>query len=446
MAVKQHPDESVVVKYTSHHNHETGQGNVRYQAMPSSIRLSIIRHLNNGCSVRETVRRVRGLAYHRSNRQTITNVHAEQKFSDIDSEQKPVRGGSYEQLWVSRLTVKDVRSIFQTEILPLRRRHKNEGEAVKRQVRELLLEPKSPILAWKQAGDNHWYRGYGVEDRASRLRPISDESITSEMRAVPVSSYILLIATCEMMQTLNKFSSGGVIIDSTHRVSLYDLKLLSFLVKDKDGRGVVSLFSLISNEDSTTMAATLSVLKNYTGFEAPPTVSTDYTSVGIKPWHDVFGTDQIYRLLCYFHLLKGWNAKVKELAVRKQGEYPAERKIRIQSIMAQLKHILYETDAATFEIKLTAMLAELTDHGEIEIAKYLEKNYADCQDTKEMWALCYRTRHTGFSEFSDNTTNAIESFHNVFKKEYLGRKSKRVDDVIEELLRYEEVPVPMPAG
>ena len=86
------------------------------------------------------------------------------------------------------------------------------------------------------------------------------------------------------------------------------------------------------------------------------------------------------------------------------------------------------------------MLTEWQSKGETRFVAYFRENYTDSPEKKQMWALAYRRRHTGYSEHLDNTTNCIESFHSVFKAHYLNRKSLRVDDVIEQLLTYEQVP------
>ena len=64
--------------------------------------------------------------------------------------------------------------------------------------------------------------------------------------------------------------------------------------------------------------------------------------------------------------------------------------------------------------------------------KYFQVNYKD--RTKQQ-AMCYRN-----FEYANTDTNMyVESFHNVLKTYYMERKlNKRVDDLINVLLTYEE--------
>ena len=93
--------------------------------------------------------------------------------------------------------------------------------------------------------------------------------------------------------------------------------------------------------------------------------------------------------------------------------------------------LLEEKDPLQFEMLMNGFLSMWNEKSP-NFREYFQVNY---KDRTKQWAICY----SNFEHANTDTNMYVESFHNVLKTYYVERKpNKRVDDLINVLLTYEE--------
>ena len=127
-----------------------------------------------------------------------------------------------------------------------------------------------------------------------------------------------------------------------------------------------------------------------------------------------------YRLYCTWHVDKAWKEQLKEKVKDTEIYF---------RIYKQLRTLLEQTNIDVFNRCLATLTDSLINSNITKsFGKYFLEHWAF---KKESWAYCYRVG------FGINTNMFCETFHRVFKYQYLkGKVNKRVDNCLVNLMKY----------
>ena len=151
------------------------------------------------------------------------------------------------------------------------------------------------------------------------------------------------------------------------------------------------------------------------------TIMTDDDNSGWNAFINVFGSAE-HHLLCKCHITRAWRRKLSKLAPKTEVK---------NELYLALLVLLEEKDPLQFEILMNGFLSMCNEKSP-NFGEYFKVNY---KDRVKQWAMCYRN----FEHANTDTDMYVGSFHNVLKTYYMERKpNKRVDDLINVLLTYEE--------
>ena len=219
-----------------------------------------------------------------------------------------------------------------------------------------------------------------------------------------------------------KHSKKIVCIDSTHEMNQYEFALVTLVVADEFNKDYPVRFFISNHAGELSLRPFLEEIKKRCTEDLKiNTVMTDDDNSGWNAFTNVFGSVE-HHLLCKWHITRTWRRKLSKLAPKTEVTNELYRALLV---------LLEGKDPLQFEILINGFLSMCNEKSP-NFGEYFEVNY---KDRAKQWAMCYRN-----CEHANTDTNmCVESFHNVLKTYYMERKpNKRVDDLINVLLSYEE--------
>lgn len=236
-----------------------------------------------------------------------------------------------------------------------------------------------------------------------------------------------------------------IFVDATHGLTAYGYQVMSVVVVDRFGNGLVVAFAITSRENEETWFLFGKSLRQPSLSCCVEVMMSDDTNSAWNGMTRVWRTLK-HKLLCHWHLKKN----VRERCVgRKAEDSPSvgdskERKcIKIvpkktygMSAWEFFVCLMIETNETEFRRLLTLFKSNLVQHKQRSLLAYLEKYYFTEERLKQ-WTMWYRQKMYDV-EWIANTNMFVEAWHNVLKTHVLGRKKNvRVDTLIRALLKSE---------
>jgi hypothetical protein len=179
--------------------------------------------------------------------------------------------------------------------------------------------------------------------------------------------FLLIIMNDAQLETLKKYGSDCICIDSTHGLNAYNFELTTLMVLDELRQGFPCLFAFSNRSDNVVFKIVFTVLRQALGVSATPRVfMSDMAENFYIAWSDVMGPVE-FRLFCSWHVLRAWkknvNSKIKK----------TEKQL---SVHATLRILLEELDETAFEKMLENFINSTTnDHELTDFGQYFLKNY-----------------------------------------------------------------------
>ena len=233
---------------------------------------------------------------------------------------------------------------------------------------------------------------------------------------LPNKDFLLGFQTEFQRDTMIKYASSLVCIDSTHCTTGYDFLLITVLVKDDYGEGVPVAWLISNREDICALDPFFAELKLRVGNIEVGDFMSDDAGAFYNAWTRNFPAPK-RQLLCAWHVDKAIRSNILRHVRNVDDQANLYRMVKLLQI---------ETDKKEFKKQLQSFCAYAEDHYP-EFWKYFSSEFLQRQ---EMWGYCYRTSTAA------NTNMALESFHRVLKTCYLQRKrNRRVDHLLAALLK-----------
>ena len=198
-------------------------------------------------------------------------------------------------------------------------------------------------------------------------------------------------------------------LDGTHKTNKYDYSLFTIVTQDKYQQGIPVAYLISSNGLATTLTRFLTAFKAICpDIGAFMTDCCDAEKNAVETAYP-----KAKHLLCYWHVLKAWRAKLKQ-----------ERNFeKDDPFWLKLKAFLKSRNNFEEEYKM------IIESSSPKFADYLNTHY---YASREKWAFSFRMNIPMF-RFS-NTNMLIEAFHNILKTQYLnGKVNRRVDRLVYKL-------------
>jgi len=102
---------------------------------------------------------------------------------------------------------------------------------------------------------------------------------------------------------LLKHGHRCVCMDATHGSNMYDFKLITVLVLDEFGEGILAAWAITNREDTTMLVEFLRAIRQRTGpLEQPRWFMSDDAEQYFNAWKGVFKADKTTKLLCVWHV------------------------------------------------------------------------------------------------------------------------------------------------
>ena len=274
-------------------------------------------------------------------------------------------------------------------------RHSNDQDSVLAWIKEWESSQNNPVLYYKLQGHD------------------------SGNDTLKKSDFMIVIQTEHQKNLVSKFGANGVCADSTHGTTGYDFSLTTLLVVDEFGEGQPVAWCLSNKETEEFMKLFLQKVKQNCG-----RVEAVWFMGDIAPqFYEAFCSANECtpkRLYCTWHVDKAWKEELR----KKIGNLETEAEI-----YKMLRTVLEQVDEKLFDDYLSSFIDRLESSTLTEkFAAYFKSYWVD---RKQCWGFCYRVGD------SINTNMFCESFHKVFKYQYLkGKYNKRVDSCLVNLIKY----------
>ena len=246
-------------------------------------------------------------------------------------------------------------------------------------------------------------------------------------------------------------------VDSTHGVTGYNFYLLSILVINQYGKGLIVGWAISSRENFFIWKLLAQSLRPDSLRVKPEVLMSDDDNAswnGLK----LVWTSLKFKLLCHWHVKKnvrnnciGTKCQVQmstKTANSEQNE--VEISTDLKSTLETSKFIygtpiwelfyslMKETDKETFFSMLSIFRKTCKAYNQQNLLQYFEKNYFPEHRIKQ-WATWFRKEMYGV-QWLLNDNMHIESWHNYLKSVIMGRyKNVRVDKLLKILVQAETI-------
>ena len=275
------------------------------------------------------------------------------------------------------------------------RLHDNDAVSVDIWVKNMTkLGIESPVLKYKSQGMD-----------------TNDIGIESE-------DFILILMTPFQADSLKKFGSNIVCVDSTHGTTNYDFLLTTLVVVDEYGEGIPVAYLISNRVDTAIIGHFFHTIVNNVGPIKASVFMSDDDPIFYNAWSNIMPKPQ-HNLLCAWHVDRSWRKQLQKVKGTQENKSQVYKCVRL---------LLQSTDEEEFKALLKITVQEfLGCETTRDFGNYFNSHYAN---RPQQWAYCYR------KGLGINTNMYLESFHKILKHVYLeGRKGKRVDRVIHALMR-----------
>ncbi|XP_055935218.1 uncharacterized protein LOC129965398 [Argiope bruennichi] len=258
-------------------------------------------------------------------------------------------------------------------------------------VDKMKIEKDNPVLFYKRQDDAH--------------------------PTIQNKDFMLVLMTHFQKSIFYRLGADRICVDSTHSISNYNFELVTVLVIDEYEEGIPVAFCISSSVNTVILTHFFQCIKTTMSTSIIPKIFMSDDAVMFKnAWVSVFGPCDHY-LLCAWHVDRAWRKKLNSV----------KKEIR-EDIYKTLKTLMYELDENNFKNMLSSFCEMLNE--DINTKEFYEYFFNNYHSRCEMWAYCFR------KGAKINTNMHIENFHRSLKHIYLeGKKTKRVDKVIFELIR-----------
>ena len=199
---------------------------------------------------------------------------------------------------------------------------------------------------------------------------------------------------------MQQYGGKAVLMDSTHSTTQYKFLLISIMVIDDYGEGILVAWAISNREDTTILVEYLKAVYANVGELKPEYFMSDCAEQYFHAWSGVFTKGNTKKLLCIWHVDRAWHKALNDNV--------SEKARRIE-IYHQLCVLLNEREESQFIVRLQQFMSFLHDTYE-DFYKYFNTYYVPitCQ-----WATCYRVNTVV------NTNMYTESFHRSLKVVYI---------------------------
>lgn len=268
---------------------------------------------------------------------------------------------------------------------------KNDESSVCAWVSEMETQADNPVLFYKRQDDTH--------------------------AVIEKNDFVLVLMTSFQKCMLYRLGADRICVDSTHGISNYGFELVTLLVIDQYEEGIPVAFCITSTVDTVVLTHFFQCVQNALSSDIRPEIfMSDDAPMFRNAWINVFGPCAHY-LLCAWHVDRAWKKNLNLLKVEIRAD-----------VYKTLKTLMFELDVTNFKNMIESFCEMLKeDESTKGFHDYFIKHY---YSRSEMWAYCFR------KGAKINTNMHIENFHRSLKHIYLeGKKTKRVDKVIHELIR-----------
>lgn len=249
-------------------------------------------------------------------------------------------------------------------------------------------------------------------------------------------------AQAEMM----KQSSRVIFVDATHGITAYGYYLLSMVVLDRHGHGLVVGWAISSKENHHTWMLMGKHLRPEALNSKPEVMMADDNNSAWNGLTTVWPTLR-HKLLCHWHVMKnvrercGNRGSLKKSKVNDGTNSEKCVSITTETFGTPTWELFYimmkETNEESFRHQLKLFRSGLRTHGQLTLLDYFETTYFR-EDRIVQWA-CWFRRQMYDCDWLADTNMHIESWHNFFKTFILHRKSNvRVDTLIKALMKAEK--------
>ena len=235
-------------------------------------------------------------------------------------------------------------------------------------------------------------------------------------------------------------------MDGTHGLTSYGYQVLSIMVVDRNGNGLVVGFSITSRENEKTWWLTARFLRRESLDCRPEVMMSDDSNSAWNGLTRVWSSLK-HKLLCWWHIKRNirercTGRKAEDTTV--EPEAAKERNcIKIvpkktygMSAWEFFQCLLTERSETEFRRLLKLYKSNLIQHKQLKLLGYLQTHYFT-EDRLKQWTLWYRLNMYDV-DWIANTNMFVESWHNILKTHILGRKKNvRVDTLIRALLKAE---------
>ncbi|XP_034241085.1 uncharacterized protein LOC117645185 [Thrips palmi] len=286
-----------------------------------------------------------------------------------------------------------------------KRLHKEDPVSVRKLFEGLRQEKYNPVILYKPLG-------------------MKCMQGPSEVNDLPDADNIFMfgIQTKEQAELFKQGCSKAMLVDDTHGTTQYDLKLLTVMVPDQNNRCWPVAHLITSHMDKNTLQYFFKAMKEKNPDADINVVVTDDDPALINAAELGFGKT-LRHILCVWHLHQTFQRNIHSHGVPRNLD---------SELYSDLKAVINCRDPVKEFPALSEAFVKKFEASAPDFITYFVTYY---MSRPEKWAMSYRN----FYYANQNTTGANESFHHRLKKRHMKRRpNKRVDDLINILMKVEE--------
>ena len=206
-------------------------------------------------------------------------------------------------------------------------RHQNYLISVSSWVKEMEALEYSPVLIFKQQGDQ-------ANELCSNLK---------------TNDFLLVIQTEFQRDMLRSHGASGICVDATYKINDYDFNLITFMALDDYQEGIPVVWTLSNSEDKLVLVHILEAIREVRGYIKPSWFMSDMAQQYFNTWEEVFGQNNTKQLRCVWHVDRA----------RKDGIRRHVHSVTQQNhIYHFLRMFLMETNIPTFRKLLAQTLTQ----------------------------------------------------------------------------------------
>ncbi|CAI5437420.1 unnamed protein product [Caenorhabditis angaria] len=228
--------------------------------------------------------------------------------------------------------------------------------------------------------------------------------------------FILVMILPEQEEALKKLSWRVVVLDETHNITRYDLKLTTMLVMDENDRGVPVGFMLSNCSSTEELRFFFREVKRIFPEFCPEVFMTDEAGAFWNAYVYEFPQNRFItlKLWCRWHVIRA-------LGKRAQETLKAEHVYYVMQLLNLIMRTPSEYTLKSELNKLYSHLQTLDYENARSFAKYFKKRY---EKNKKLWCTVYRDNSPV------QTSMMAESWNSKIKRERLKNKLQiRVDNL-----------------